>query len=112
MIRAEAISEILSLYKKHGWILRRVLISEKLSKEIRASLETHFGDAEVVPAEIDAALFSRDSGSERVAWELRHLSANPFAAFELFDKEMPENVLRENLREMEERLKNRLLRPK
>lgn len=112
MIGAEAISEILSLYSKHGWILRRVLVSEKLSKEISAQLEIHFGDAEIVPAEIDAVLFSRDSGDQRVAWELRHLSANPFAVFETFGKEIPENVLRENLREMEERLKNRLSRPK
>ncbi len=110
MISAEAISEILSLYKKHGWNLRRVLLSEKLKRQLSALIESFFGDAEIVPAEIDAMLFSRDSGNAREVWELRHLSTTPFAVFESFDKEISEEVLRGNLREMEERLKNRLLK--
>ena len=107
MISADAVSEILSLYQKHGWSLRRVLLSEKLNESLTGSIEGLFQDAEIVPAEIDAALFSRASG-EREAWELRHLSKTPFAIFESFEMEMPEEILREKLREMEERLKNRL----
>lgn len=110
MIKAEAIREILSLYKKHGWNLRRVMLSEKLSESISASIETLFADAEIVPAEIDAALFSRDSGKTREAWELRHLSKTPFAIIESFEKEISREDLWENLREMEERLKKRLLK--
>ena len=107
MINAEAISEILSLYKKYGWNLRRVLLSEKLERQLSPSFEILFGNTEITAAEIDAALFSRPSG-KREAWELRHLSNTPFAIFESFEKEVPEKVLREKLLEMEERLKNRL----
>jgi hypothetical protein len=110
MISADAVSEILSLYQKHGWSLRRVLLSEKLNESLTASFKTLFGDAEIVPAEIDAAFFSRASG-EREAWELRHLSKTPFAIFESFDKDIPQEVLREKLLEMVERLKKRLLSP-
>ena len=110
MISADAVSEILSLYQKHGWSLRRVFLSEKLNESLTDSIKTFFGDAEIVPAEIDAALFFRASGA-REAWELRHLSKTPFAIFESFEKEMPEEILQENLREMEERLKKRLLSP-
>lgn len=108
MISAETISGILSLYKKHGWSLRRILLSEKLNRQLSASIETLFGEAEIVPAEMDAMWFSRDSGTAREAWELRHLSITPFAIFESFEKEIPEQDLREKLLEVEERLKNRL----
>ncbi len=110
MVKAEVISEILSLYKKHGWSLRRVLLSEKLSKSLSASIKILFGDAEIVLSEIDAAWFSRTSGKSNVAWELRHLSETPFAVFELFEKETAEEILREKLLEMEKRLENRLLK--
>ena len=108
MISAEAIREILSLYKKYGWSLRRVLLTEKLKKILSSSIKPLFGDAEVIPAEIDAAWFSRASGKTNEAWELRHLSEAPFAIFELFDKETAEEIFKEKLLEMEKRLENRL----
>lgn len=108
MISAEIVREILSLYRKHGWSLRRVLLSEKLYQHLSDSIKLLFGDAEIVSAEIDAAWFSRASGKTNEAWELRHLSETPFAVFELFDKETSEKVVRTKLLEMEKRLENRL----
>lgn len=108
MISAETIREILSLYKKYGWSLRRVLLSEKLNKHLSASIKPLFDDVEIVLAEIDAAWFSRASGKTNEAWELRHLSETPFAVFELFDKETAEEIFKEKLLEMEKRLKDRL----
>lgn len=111
MINAEAISEILSIYKKHGWRLRRVYLSKKLKNNL-APTESQFGDAEIVSAEIDAALFSRDSGKVNEAWELRHLSDAPFAIFELIEKQTGEKDLRAKLLDMEKRLENRLSKSK
>lgn len=110
MIKAEAIREILLLYKKHGWSLRRVLLSEKLKDNLSASVKTLFGDVEIVPAETDAAWFSRASGKVRIAWELRHLSETPFAVFESFEKETTEEIIRNKLLETEKHLKNRLIK--
>lgn len=108
MINEGVIREILSLYKKHGWGLRRVLLSEKLHKNLSGSIKSLFGEAEIASAKFDAAWFSRASGKTGVAWELRHLSETPFAIFEVFEKDETEESLREKLLEMEKRLVKRL----
>lgn len=84
MIKAQTIAEILSLYKKHGWILRRVLLSDRLKKSLDNSLETLFGAADIISSQIDGAWFSRVSAHGE-AWELRHLSDAPFALVEVLE---------------------------
>jgi hypothetical protein len=100
MINAEQIIAILSLYKKHGWNLRRVLLCVK-SNENMTNL---FGDAEIVESKVDAAWFSRPAADGNEAWELRHLSENPYALVEVFDKEDEEEVREEARAEVEARL--------
>jgi hypothetical protein len=107
MAQAEVISEILSLYKKHGWSLRRVLLSENSLKIFSGSHEKIFGEAEILASEIDAAWFSRPSG--KTAWELRHLSETPFALFELFETDADAAFVREKQLEMEDKLKSRVI---
>ena len=104
MINAGQIGEILSLYKKHGWNLRRVLLSETLKKRLANASEELFGAAEIVSSDIDAAWFSRASRKTHEAWELRHLSETPFALFEAFDGEVEETEREEIRRQMEDRL--------
>ncbi len=108
MVTREVITEILSQYKRHGWHLRRVLLSENLSENLSGSVKTLFGDAEITASEIDAVWFCRASGKENTAWELRHLSETPFAVFELFNTETDVVIVREKQIEIENRLKNRL----
>jgi len=48
MINAQTIAEILSLYKKHGWNLRRVLLSDALRVNITDALQDLFSGAEIV----------------------------------------------------------------
>jgi hypothetical protein len=69
MIKAEQIAEILSLYKKHGWNLRRVLLSDALKKSLGETTEKLFGAAEIRSAEIDAAWFSRSSKPDQETWD-------------------------------------------
>lgn len=112
MTSSETIAEILSVYKKHGWKLHRVLLTDQLKENLSDSMDSLCGKAELVSSEIDAAWFYRASGKDRTAWELRHLSEVPFALFEVFDKDLPADTLNEGLLEMESRLKSRLINPK
>ena len=106
MIKAAQIAEILSLYKKHGWILRRVLLSDALRKSLADSLGELFGAAQLRSSEIDAVWFSRASKADQEAWELRRLSETPYALMEIFDEDDEEEIREETLAEVESRLKN------
>lgn len=113
MISVEQIMEILSQYKKHGWTLRRVLLSDDL--RVRAynelvALSSGASEAvEFVSSEVNAAWFSRPSNAGE-AWELRHLSTTPFALFEVFDGEDEDETREETRKEMETRLKNSVIK--
>jgi hypothetical protein len=104
MIDFEKYSEILSLYKKHGWSLRRVLLCAGSKKELLDKGISIFGGAEIKESLVDAAWFSRGSANNNEAWELRHLSDNPYALFELFEEEDDDEVREETLLELEEKL--------
>ena len=109
MIDTEQIKEILSLYGKYGWTLRRVLLSDALRVRISDQLEKLFGAETVfVTAEINALWFSRAAhGGE--TWEIRHLSQTPFALVEVFDEDDDEELRAERLREMEAQIKERIV---
>ncbi len=94
-------SEILAQYKKHGWNLRRVLLSASAREELPVSL---FGGVEIISSELDAAWFSRASPEGREAWELRIFSTAPFALVEVFEEDDEEDAREEARREMETRL--------
>ncbi len=81
MIGREGIEQILSQYAKHGWTLRRVLLSERLRENSPAVLDL-FREVETSPSDLDALWFSRSSRPGVTAWELRHLSNMPFALVE------------------------------
>lgn len=104
MITEAQIAEILSLYKKHGWTLSRVLLSAELEKNLSGKIENLFGGAEIISSEINAAWFTRPSKNNSEAWELRHLSTAPFALFEVFGADTDEDFRTEKLLEMENRL--------
>lgn len=78
MIDRTALEQIIGQYDKHGWKLRRVLLSD----DLRPRLRDAFGDlvdVSVVESTLDALWFSRSSRPESTAWELRHLSSTPYA---------------------------------
>ncbi len=85
MISEPAIREILALYRKHGWILRRVLLSAELKIALAENLDSVFGQAEIFSSDLDALWFSRSSRPESEAWEIRYLNETPFAMVEVID---------------------------
>lgn len=99
------ISEIISLYKKHGWNLRRVLLSSNLARGLGDGAYGIFGDAKIVESDIDAAWFSRSARPGNETWELRRLSNEPFALCEVFSEEDEEETREEVMYEMESKLR-------
>lgn len=98
--------QIISTYRKHGWALRRVLLSSQTRAELASQFEALFGDATIKDAEVNALWFARKSHEEREAWELRLISEMPYALFETFERDETEED-REDLRlEMESRLRD------
>lgn len=113
MINAAQIREILSLYGKHGWTLRRVLLSDALRTQISDQLETLFGaEAVFVTSEINALWFSRPSNGDGEAWEIRHLSETPFALVEVFEAGDDEEIRDERRAEIETELKEKVAQKK
>ena len=106
MIDQRRTEEILAQYKKHGWNLRRVLLSAPVQEKLLASL---FGGVKIISSELDAVWFSRASSEGREAWELRSLSTAPFALVEIFEEDDEEDVREEARSEMEARLIEQLL---
>ncbi|HEY0657862.1 MAG TPA: hypothetical protein VGD05_05285 [Pyrinomonadaceae bacterium] len=106
MIKAQTIAEILSLYKKHGWNLRRVLLSDELRVNITDALQDLFGGAEIVSSHLNAVWFSRPSKNAAEAWELRRLTDAPFALVEVFENDIDAEEREEMLREVEMRMQN------
>lgn len=82
MIDANEIGEILATYKKYGWVLRRVLLTAALKK----NLGEMFEGVSVYDGDIDAAWFSRPPQPGAIAWEIRHLSTAPYALLEHLDE--------------------------
>lgn len=103
MISGKEIGDILALYAKHGWILRRVLLSDKLRESLAFDF---FGDTEVVSSNLDALWFSRVSNKNE-AWEIRHLSKTPFALVEVFPEGTTDKEREKVLSETQTRLINR-----
>ena len=105
MINGGQIREILSLYARHGWILRRVLLSDNLRDNLTDDL---FGEAEIISANLDALWFSRASAKNSEAWEIRHLSNTPFALVEVFSADLDKNEREKIMSEAQIRLASRL----
>ena len=102
----EQVKELLATYEKHGWQLRRVLLSS--DTRARISDESWAGDASVEEREFDGLWFSRKSQGQREAWELRLISSTQYALFETFEADEPEEAREEVRKEMEARMKERV----
>lgn len=98
------VSEIISQYRRHGWELSRILLSERSREQLRGS--GLFEGAEVKDSDFDAAWFTRSSTPGNVTWELRALSGTPFALVEVFEASADVSVREAALEETEARMRN------
>lgn len=102
MIAAAVLGEIVQTYSKHGWILRRVLLSGSLRRSLASKISDLFGDVQIIDGSIDAMWFSRAPAGGEIAWEIRHLSEAPYALLEYVDENA--DNFEDKLREVETRL--------
>lgn len=103
MTSDESIRELIALYVKHGWLIRRVLLSEPLADRLNGQFDKLFGDTPVNPSGIDAIWFSRPYKREGMPWEIRHLGGLPYSLVEHVDQDS--ESFEDDLRAVEERLK-------
>ncbi len=98
------IDEILAVYQKHGWQLRRILLRPD-SRADFALERLQLGGIEPEEATIDALWFSRPSHQQREGWEIRLVAENPYALFETFEADEAEEEREDVRREMEARMR-------
>lgn len=97
----DSIGAIIQQYAKHGWKLRRVLLSHSGRNSLSRVLKDIFGDADIIENPHEALWFSRRSQPDREAWELRRLSATAYALVTSLDDEMSESERETTLKETE-----------
>ncbi|HKS26877.1 MAG TPA: hypothetical protein VJS44_03615 [Pyrinomonadaceae bacterium] len=105
MERVGQLSEIIANYSRHQWRLRRVLLRLATRAEIGDAAGEIFADAHLEESDIDALWFARPSFEGREAWELRLVAETPYALFQTFEPNAPEEKREEIRRAMEERLR-------
>lgn len=108
-IDADSINSIIAVYTKHGWTLRRVLLSSGLRSAFTNAAV--FDGAEIIDADFDAMWFSRVRNERETAWEIRHISNTAYALVAVVDSEQDDEAA--TLAETEQRFANALdSRPK
>ncbi len=90
-------------YDKHGWVLRRSLLSPETIAALGDGTTMHPAVEIVEPAQ-EALWFSRRSLPDREAWELRRLSGSPFALVIVLEDSFDDDEREALLRATEQRL--------
>lgn len=103
MIDAAAVDEVITLYEKHGWKLRRAL----LSRDERKSLEASLNAIDIVESDLSALWFSRRAKPESEAWELRRLTGSPFALVAVVPSDAPGDEVEATLAQVVEEMRAR-----
>ncbi|MEK6333723.1 MAG: hypothetical protein AABM67_02180 [Acidobacteriota bacterium] len=109
-MRHELFTEIIARYQRHGWQLRRVLLRPETLAELKEKVPELFPQAQLIEADFDALWFARPSHAGREAWELRHVSAQPYALFETFEADEDEELRAEARLEMENQMREYALK--
>ena len=105
MDKRDQFAEVIGAYRRHGWELRRALVTAETLAETSEGPTALFPNVAVHEAPIDALWFSRPSQKNREAWELRLVAETPYALFEAFEPDETEEQREEVRREMEARMR-------
>jgi hypothetical protein len=100
MIDRTAVEAILEQYARHGWELRRIL----LTTETKAGLRDFFAGKDVHDADLDALWFARRSRLGSESWELRRLGGSPFALVAVIDDDTGEEERESRLAATEDQM--------
>jgi hypothetical protein len=97
------VGEIIKQYEKHGWTLRRALLSD----ESRPALSSSLSEIDIVSSDLEALWFSRNSKPETDAWELRRLTGSPFALVAVIPSNSSEDELESTLAQVVDDMRER-----
>jgi|GEM_PF-240065 len=97
------ITEIVATYQRHGWTLRQALLTSETKAAVGST--TELAAAQVRDSDFDALWFSRSSHQTREAWELRLVSEQAYALFEVFEADETEEDRDDARLEMENRMR-------
>jgi hypothetical protein len=97
------VGEVIKQYEKHGWTLRRALLSD----ESRIKLSAALGAIDIVPSDLEALWFSRRSKPETESWELRRLTGSPFALVAVIPSDATEEEVEATLKQIAEDMRER-----
>lgn len=104
----ELCKEIIANYRRHGWELKRVLITPAVRNDLKAEAEGIFDRADLIEAEFDALWFARPSTAGREAWELRLVAEQAYALFAAFESDETEEDRDEARLEMEHQMRDQV----
>jgi hypothetical protein len=122
MAQLERFIETIAKYRQFDWRVRRVLLSSNVMEELHQAKEAPgqrdplgqpdpFEGAVITESEVDAIWFSRPSHAGREAWELRLVAETPYALFETFEPDEPDDEREEVRLDMEARLREHVHPP-
>jgi hypothetical protein len=100
MIELESIDAIVEQYRKFGWELRRILLSQTFDETIRTAIIQKYEGCETHDASLNALWFSRKNRNAET-WELRRLEGLPFALVQVIDPAIPDKERDDLLRSVE-----------
>ena len=104
MDRRDQFAEVIAMYRRYGWELRRALLTAATRAQTTGDTGL-FASLPIRDAPIDALWFSRPSAKAREAWELRLVADTPYALFEAFEPDETEEQREEVRLEMEARMR-------
>ncbi len=111
MSQLQKFRETLATYRRHGWRLARVLMTERTLSELGGEGAGEFEGVAAEGSEFDAMWLTRPSHAGRDAWELRLVAEPPYALFELFEPDEEEEDRADVRREMEARMRDYVAPP-
>ena len=97
------VGEIVKQYEKHGWTLRRALLSD----ESRVVLSDSLAGIDITSSDLEALWFSRRSNPENESWELRRLTGSPFALVAVVPTDASEDELESTLAQIADDMRER-----
>lgn len=104
----ELFREIIAMYQRHGWELRRVLLRPATRADLVAEADELSREVQLIDSDFDALWFARPSHAGREAWELRLVANQPYALFEAFEADENEELREDARREMENRMRDQV----
>ncbi len=114
MKQLEILADILATYRRHEWQVKSLLLCEATRALLISNsdffIKQNIENVLVHESEFDAVWFARAAQEGREAWELRFISENAYALFEMFEVDEAEEDRADVRREMEANMRERVTR--